>query len=386
MLFFTFLLIRSGFPGEKKEPMDFLAVPPKRVGSSGSLGLRRGQNPLSQPGDHKRIVGVQFIEPEKYIEGGLDESSPYNKSSPYQLTTKMELCDNMRFGFQISIAGGFSKVAERAKRCGCETIQVFSSNPRIWELPSLNLWEIKKFKKESLDSSLFPLFVHISYLPNLASPQHSLYLKSIKALVKTMKRAETLGAEGLVIHLGNHLKSKKEEAIKRVAEGINEALYKVKGNLTLLLENTAGQGTEIGYKFSQIKEIIEKIGDKERIGVCLDTAHAFEAGYDLSTKEGFNSTLNEFEKLIGLKRLRLIHLNDSKTPLASGKDRHEHIGKGYIGLSGFYNIVNHPQLINLPAIMETPKKKEEDDLRNMKVIRELAAQKQLSSIQNKIGR
>lgn len=292
----------------------------------------------------------------------------------------------MHFGFQISIAGGFSKVAKRAKRCGCETIQVFSSNPRIWELSSFDPPGIKKFKKELLASSLFPLFVHISYLPNLASPRRSLYLKSIKALVKTMKRAETLGAEGLVIHLGNHLKSKEEEAIERVAEGINEALYKVKGNLTLLLENTAGQGTEIGHKFSQIKEIIEKIEDKERIGVCLDTAHTFEAGYDLSTKKGLNSTLSEFEKLIGLKRLRLIHLNDSKTPLASGKDRHEHIGKGYIGLSGFYNIVNHPQLINLPAIMETPKKREEDDLRNMKVIRELAAQKQLSSIQNKIER
>jgi deoxyribonuclease-4 len=162
-----------------------------------------------------------------------------------------------------------------------------------------------------------------------------------------------------------------EEGIKRVAEGINEAFRRIKNKVILLLENTAGMGSEIGYQFSQIKEIIDAVEERERIGVVLDTAHTFEAGYDLRDKEGIDKTLREFDELIGLKRLYCLHLNDSKTDFGSRVDRHWHIGKGKIGLEGFRLIVNHPLLRHLPGIMETPRDDTKLDLMNMKTIRRL---------------
>jgi deoxyribonuclease-4 len=167
------------------------------------------------------------------------------------------------------------------------------------------------------------------------------------------------------------LESSEDEAIEAVSQGINQAFEKVKNPVILLMENTAGQGTEIGYDFEQIHQIIEGVHDHQRTGVCLDTAHSFEAGYDLSNKEGIERTLASFDKMIGLKRLHLLHLNDSKTPLGSRKDRHWHIGEGYIGLEGFRYLINHPSLRHLPGIMETPRKDTIEDLKNMEVIRSL---------------
>jgi deoxyribonuclease-4 len=180
-----------------------------------------------------------------------------------------------------------------------------------------------------------------------------------------------LGAQYLIIHIGHRLESSEDEAIEAVSQGINQAFERAENPVILLMENTAGQGTEIGYKFEQINKIIEGVRAGQRIGVCLDTAHSFEAGYDLSNKEGIDRTLASFDKMIGLKRLHLLHLNDSKTPLGSRKDRHWHIGEGYIGLEGFRNIVNHPLLKHLPGIMETPRKDTVEDLKNIKVIRGL---------------
>jgi deoxyribonuclease-4 len=280
----------------------------------------------------------------------------------------------MRFGFHISIAGGFSKIVERALLRGCETIQFFSRNPRGWKYSPLNKREVEQFRSSIRSSTLFPVFLHMPYLPNIASFKSKFYKRSIRSIATDLHRAELLGAQYLIIHIGHRMESSEEEAIEAVSQGINQAFEKARNAILLLMENTAGQGTEIGYSFDQIKKIIEGVHEHERMGVCLDTAHTFEAGNDLSSKDGINRTLEKFDETIGLKRLHLLHLNDSKTPLGSRKDRHWHIGEGYIGLEGFRNLVNHPLLNHLPGIMETPRKDTVEDLKNMKVIRSLVEQ------------
>ncbi len=277
----------------------------------------------------------------------------------------------MRFGFHISIAGGFSKVVERAHVRDCETIQFFSRNPRGWKYSPLNKKEVEAFRSSIQSSDLFPIFLHMPYLPNIASFKSKFYKRSIDSIATDLQRAEQLGAQYLIIHIGHRMESSEDQAIEAVSQGIDQAFEKVKNAVILLMENTAGQGTEIGYAFDQIKKIIEGVHDHQRMGVCLDTAHSFEAGYDLSNQDGIERTLEKFDQTIGLKRLHLLHLNDSKTPLGSKKDRHWHIGEGYIGLEGFRNLVNHPLLRHLPGIMETPRKDTIEDLKNMKVIRSL---------------
>jgi deoxyribonuclease-4 len=279
----------------------------------------------------------------------------------------------MRFGFHISIAGGFSKVVERARVRGCETIQFFSRNPRGWKYSPLNKNEVELFRSSIQSSNLFPVFLHLPYLPNIAFLKSKYYKQSILSLVTDLQRADHLGAQYLIIHIGHRMGSTEDQAMEAVSQGIDQAFQKVKNNVILLLENTAGQGSEIGYTFEQIKKIIEGVEENDRMGVCLDTAHSFEAGYDLSNKDGIEKTLQSFDQTIGLKKLYLLHLNDSKTPLGSRKDRHWHIGEGSIGLEGFRTLVNHPLLRHLPGIMETPRKDTVEDLKNMEVIRSLVA-------------
>ncbi len=277
----------------------------------------------------------------------------------------------MRFGFHISIAGGFSKVVERAKLRGCETIQLFSRNPRGWKYNPLNNEEVREFRMRIKSSDLFPIFLHLPYLPNVAAGDSKYYRRSINSIVDDLRRAEKLGTQYMIIHIGHRMEASEDQALEAVSQGINQAFERVKNSITLLLENTAGQGTEIGYTFEQLRSIIDGVGERERVGICLDTAHAFEAGYDLSRKGGIEKTLESFERTIGLKRLHLLHLNDSKTPLGSRKDRHWHIGQGYIGEEGFRHLINHPSIRGLPGIMETPRKDTVEDLKNMRVIRSL---------------
>jgi deoxyribonuclease-4 len=277
----------------------------------------------------------------------------------------------MRFGFHISIAGGFSKVVERAKIRGCETIQFFSRNPRGWKYDPLDKGDVGTFRSSMKTSALFPVFLHLPYLANIACPKSKFYSRSIKSIVTDLERAEQLGAQYLIVHIGHRMESSEDEAMEAVSKGINQAFEKVKNSVTLLLENTAGQGTEIGHSFDQIKKILDGVSQTEKIGVVLDTAHSFEAGYDLSKEDGIEKTLKDFDRTIGLKRLHLLHLNDSKTPFGSRKDRHWHIGEGYIGREGFRSLINHPLLRHLPGIMETPRKDTVEDLKNMKVIRSL---------------
>jgi deoxyribonuclease-4 len=212
------------------------------------------------------------------------------------------------------------------------------------------------------------------YLPNIASSKSKFYKRSIRSIITDLQRAEHLGAHYLIIHIGHRLEASEDQAIEAVSQGIDQAFEKVKNGVILLMENTAGQGSEIGHTFDQIKKIIDGVSDRERVGVCLDTAHSFAAGYDLSNKDGIERTLEAFNQTLGLKRLHLLHLNDSKTPFESRKDRHWHIGEGYIGLEGFRCLINHPLLNHLPGIMETPRKDTVEDLKNMQLIRSLVDQ------------
>ncbi len=277
----------------------------------------------------------------------------------------------MKFGFHISISAGFSNVIHQAEIRGCETIQLFSRNPRGWGYRPMDESEVTSFRRGIKEKAIDPVFLHLPYLPNIASRGSKFYKPSIESIITDLGRAEVLGAQYLIIHIGHRLLSSEDQAIDAVINGINQVFWRVKNSVTLLLENTAGQGTEIGYHFEQIRKIIDGIEERERVGVCLDTAHAFEAGYDLSNRDGIEKTLESFNQIIGLERLHLIHLNDSKTPLGSRKDRHWHIGEGYIGLEGFRYLINHPLLKHLPGIMETPRNDTEEDLKNMKAIRSL---------------
>lgn len=277
----------------------------------------------------------------------------------------------VRFGFHLSIAGGFSKVVPRALKLGCETIQFFSRSPRSWKECLIRDEEVTAFRGALKGSGIEPLFLHAPYLLNLATGDRQLYKRSIEYLRDEMVQAERLGAHYVVVHAGNRMSTREETACRRVSQGITTVLGGVENSVIILIENTAGQGTEIGYSFSQLNSIVEGVRQQERVGICLDTAHAFAAGYDISKKKGVNDMVTEVDAVMGLDRLKVLHLNDTRSSCGSRADRHWHIGKGSIGLAGFKHIVNHKLLGHLPGIMETPKKSPVDDVRNMKVLKKL---------------
>ncbi len=277
----------------------------------------------------------------------------------------------MRIGFHISIAGGLFRAVARAEKLQCETMQLFCQSPRSWAGAQLDEHAVAAFKKARLAARIAPLAVHMPYLPNLATTRDDLYRKSVEALCHNLQCAHQLGADYLVVHPGNRGDDSVETACGRVAHALNQALEQVPTKTVILIENAAGQGSEICNTFEDISAIIRAVKKRARLGMCLDTAHAFAAGYDIASKKGLDNTLNILDKTVGIKRLRLLHLNDSKTPLGSRADRHWHIGRGHIGLSGFRRIVNHPLLKNLAGIMETPKKTDADEIMNMETIRKL---------------
>ena len=277
----------------------------------------------------------------------------------------------MKVGVHISIAGKIHQAVDRAEKLGCDTFQIFSRSPRSWQTKELKKSEAEEFKKRRKEAKIAPLIVHIPYLINLASPEESLYQRSISAYVEDIKRAEILGANYFVTHIGNHKGKGEKYGISRIIAALNQIINQLKPDLKILLENTAGAGTVLGYDFSQIAAIIKGIKGNKYFGLCLDTAHAYAAGYNIATEKGLEEMLKEINELIGIDKLLLIHANDSKTPLGSRVDRHEDIGKGKIGRKGFALIVNHPAIRNLPFILETPKKKPNEDIENLKIIRAL---------------
>ncbi len=277
----------------------------------------------------------------------------------------------MKVGVHVSIAGKIYSAVDRAKDLGCDTFQIFSRSPRSWATKKLEKSEAEEFCKRRKATKIGPVIVHIPYLINLASPIESLYQRSISAYIEDIKRAEQLSAEYFVTHIGNHKGKGENYGISRIIRALNQIIGQTEPHLKILLENTAGGGTVLGYNFEQIAMIIKGVRENAHFGLCLDTAHAYGAGYDIATKRGLDETLKKIDELIGIEKLFLIHANDSKAPLSSHVDRHEDIGRGKIGKKGFTLVVNHPTLHKLPFILETPKKRPNEDIENLKAIRAL---------------
>jgi len=277
----------------------------------------------------------------------------------------------VRFGFHVSIAGGIENVIQRARYLDCETVQIFTGSNKQWKRTPLDPDRAANFRKLRMKASLDPLIVHLFYLPNLATPEKEMLERSQKAFSDELERSSMLGAEFLVFHPGAFKDSSLDQGIRRVADSLNQAISSAKANnVRILIENTSGGGTRVGASFSQLARIIDGVEKKDYMGICLDTAHAFQAGYPLHTAKGLEDTLEEIDQLIGLDKLLLLHLNDSKTPLGSHNDRHWHIGEGEIGIEAFRRIINHPKLKHLPAIMETPSMPDADN-RNMATVKRL---------------
>ncbi|GIV45341.1 MAG: putative endonuclease 4 [Ignavibacterium sp.] len=271
-------------------------------------------------------------------------------------------------GAHTSIAGGVDKAVERAARIGCTTFQLFTKNSNQWYAKPLNEQVIQNYKRLIKLKNLKPVIAHDSYLINLCAKDKSILKKSREAFIDELNRCELLGIDYLNFHPGSHMGMGELDGIKLIAESINIAHDKTKGyKVKCMIETTAGQGTSIGYKFEQIRKIIDLVEDKKRLAVCVDTCHIFAAGYDIRTEKGYEKTFQEFDEVIGLKYLKAFHMNDSKKGLGERVDRHEHIGKGKIGLNGFRFIMNDERFFSIPKILETPKGEDmKEDIINMR--------------------
>ena len=279
----------------------------------------------------------------------------------------------MLLGAHVSISGGVFNAIARGKTIGCTAIQIFTKNQMQWKAKELTNNDIEKFKTELKKSTLTSVISHDSYLINLGSPNKDMLIKSRNAFGNEMQRTEVLGIPFLVFHPGAHLNFGEDYGLHKIAESLNMLLDQYKNyKLMPLLETTAGQGTNLGYRFEQLSEIIEMVEQKDRVGVCFDTAHVFAAGYDIRTRETYEKTFNEFDKIVGLEKLKAFHLNDSKKVLGSRVDRHENIGQGYIGLESFRILLNDPRFENVPKILETPGK-EQDFKKNLDLLKSLTA-------------
>ena len=279
----------------------------------------------------------------------------------------------MIFGAHESIAGGVFNAVERGHRATCDTIQMFNKSNNQWRAKKLQTDEIDKFFETIETTGVTVATSHTSYLINIASPDAALNEKSYKSLKEEMERCETLKIPNLVMHPGAHVGSGEETGMKAIAGNINRLFSELKDNhVTLLLEATAGQGTVLGSKFEHLAYMIDMIVDKSHIGVCLDTCHIFAAGYPLIDPKDYRKTIKSFDDIVGLDKLGIIHVNDSLREFASGKDRHEHIGQGHIGLDGFRNLVNDRRLEEIPLILETPKGEDlAEDIENLRILRSL---------------
>ena len=260
------------------------------------------------------------------------------------------------FGAHVSASGGVENAVKNAKDIGATAFALFTKNQRQWIAPKLTAEQIAIFKEAMAEAgfSAAQVLPHDSYLINLGHPDQEGLEKSRESFFEEMQRCELLGLDRLNFHPGSHLKRISEEgSLDRIAESINMALERTKG-VTAVLENTAGQGSNLGYKFEHLAYIIDRVEDKSRVGVCLDTCPSFAAGYDLRTKEACDATFAEFDRIIGFKYLRGMHLNDAMRPLGSHIDRHSPMGEGEIGIECFKYIASDPRFDNIPLILETP--------------------------------
>ena len=283
--------------------------------------------------------------------------------------SEAEAFSNWRVGVHTSIAGSVTQAAERAHQIGCTSFQIFSSSPRMWRARDFAAEELSAFERLRSSYDLSPLVIHTNYLVNLASPDPSLRKRSLEAFIGEIRRAEALGAEYLVLHPGSFRNGSREQGIRTLAASLREAIRKAPpAKTTILVENMCGQGNVLGGTFAELRDILALL-DGLPVACCVDTAHCYAAGLDLATPDGLVAMLESLDRTVGLRRVPVIHANDSRSPLGSHRDRHEHIGNGGIGLEGFRRIVNHPALREKVFILETPLETEGDDRRNLRAIR-----------------
>jgi len=276
-------------------------------------------------------------------------------------------------GAHMSIAGGVHTAVDRATSIGCTALQVFTKNNNQWSGKPFTKHDIEQYKQKIAAAKISPVVSHDSYLINLCASNPDILKKSRAAFIDELLRCEQLGIPLLNFHPGSHLGAGDEEGIKRICESLNIAHEQTKGyKVKSVLEATAGQGTNIGYKFEHLRAIIDGVENPERMAVCIDTCHIFAAGYDISNEKGYEETFKLFDEIVGLDRLVAFHVNDSKKGLGSRVDRHEHIGKGAIGLTGFKLLMNDERFIHIPKILETPKSEDlHEDVENMRVLKSL---------------
>lgn len=268
--------------------------------------------------------------------------------------------NRQKFGSHLSVAGGFENAFKEGVEVGCDCLQIFVKNQRQWSAKPITEEQVAAYKQAEKETGIGPVVAHASYLLNLASPEAANRDKSIKALIDELQRCEALGVMGLVLHPGAHMGDGIDQGIKRISTSLNKAHTATKGfKCRVLLESTAGQGTTIGHEVEHLGQIIDGVKQGERLGVCLDTCHLFAAGYDIRDGDAFEAMMQAMDASFGVDRIACIHMNDSKFDLGSRKDRHEHIGEGFIGRKGFVNVVNDARLADVPRILETPK--EDDD-------------------------
>jgi deoxyribonuclease-4 len=279
----------------------------------------------------------------------------------------------MRLGAHMSIAGGVDKAILRGHEIGCDTVQIFTRSPRQWRPRVLKDVEILRFQQSREETEVDPVIAHDCYLINLGSPDEELWQKSLRVLIEELRHCVALGMPYLVIHPGSHVGTGEEAGLRRIAQALDQARNQTEGySADVLLEITAGQGTNLGYSFGQLTHLLELVADDSWLGICFDTCHAFAAGYELRSPEGYEAALQELDELIGLQRLKCIHLNDSKGDLGSRLDRHEHIGRGALGLEPFRMLLNEERFQELPMVLETPKGPDlKQDKENLKVLRSL---------------
>ncbi len=281
-------------------------------------------------------------------------------------------------GAHESIAGGIHLAFERAERAGCRTLQVFTKNASQWRTKPLNESDIENYKTAASKSTIAPVIAHDSYLINLCARDPDIRKRSLLAFVDELQRCQQLGIPYLNFHPGAHLGQGEQAGIAGIVEALNEAHARTPHCPVIsVVETTAGQGTVLGYRFEQIRMIIDGVADRTRMGVCIDTCHIFAAGYDLRSPEAYAATMKEFGDIVGFDRLVALHINDSKGEIGSRRDRHEHIGEGYIGVNGFRNIMTDQRLLRIPKILETPKGEDlREDMINLRLLRRLARPRQ----------
>jgi len=313
-------------------------------------------------------------------EPAYDVDDEYRPEPPPKPEPPAWLDGSFRIGIHTSIAGDIASSLDAAAKLGANALQIFSASPRMWPRAGTRIADADaaRFRTRRESLGLGPLVIHDNYLINLASPDRVMRTRSIQAFHDELVRAVSLGADFLVAHPGCSMGTETSQAISEIADGMRQAARGLKlANLRILVENTSGMGSAVGAQFEEIRAILDRTSDLP-MGVCVDTAHTFEAGYDITTEEGLEKTIGVVDRTVGLGRVYVLHVNDSKTPLASRVDRHEHIGRGKIGLKAFGRILRHPRLgpglgglAGRAFILETPIDRPGDDRRNVRALWEL---------------